>query len=385
MDFYILKYLLLSFVFVAGTYFYKRDRVSNQKYWVCVLPIIFLYSFMEGCRWNRGADYMSYYNLALGRVQTGDVFFDGLADSLRSLGCPFYIFFIVISFILIVSLLRFVRDFKPAFLPCFILLYLFSMGQSENIVRQWCAESFMLLGFCSFFDKKILPTLFYFTLGYLTHKSIIFILPFFLLSYCLYQWFSALKTSIWVPIVFLILLLLSSTLKQHLEGFFQVLNFSFGFTEESGFSDDRLSKIFDAEDVIESSTQSSIYWIRIYLRYLIVIILGFFVAKDGPFKRKDLFLHVAYALACIGIIYRSILPPMHTEFLWRAGLYLEVFLYFMEGLIFYAFLMRNRSIINFPNSLFPFAKGLLYILLVLELILVFKPYDHDMLFIWNRF
>lgn len=380
-----LKYILYAIFLFAGVNLYNSRKTSNKDYWKLVLPIILFYSFMEGCRWNRATDYMEYYDIFHGLYETGDIFFDWIAYALRTIGFPYYVFFICMSMILIISLLRMTRDFKDAFIPCIFLLYIFSMGQSENIVRQWCAESFMIISFCTFFDKKYLWAAVFLILGFLTHKSIVFILPFFIVGVIIYKRFEGLKKNKWVPIVFLVLLLVSEFLKNYLEDYFQTLNFTLGLSERSGFSDERLGSVFNNYDAVDAETHSMVFYLRQYLRYISVIVLGFLITKKQTFERNDNFLYVAYFLACCGIIYRAILPQMHMEFLSRAGLYLDLFIYFMEGLLFYVFLMKKNGPKILSKQHLLHVKVCLLLLALLELIIILKPAeDAKMLFIWDR-
>lgn len=112
---------------------------------------IFVYTLNEGLRFGRGIDYNVYWRLyeegAKGWDIEKDYVFTMFSKILITIGLPYQVEVLIMSFVFILSTLLLLKNFKeivPVTLPLFVLL---SMHQVENMVRWYLAYSFILIGF----------------------------------------------------------------------------------------------------------------------------------------------------------------------------------------------------------------------------------------------
>ena len=393
-EFIFFKYLLLLSFIIPGIYLIN-NKVSNRKYWGIISPSIIIYSLMEGLRWMRGTDYIYNYDIANLRQFSRDVFYDFIAYALNSMNFPFYVFFILISFTLIFSLSYLILDFKKAFLFCMILMYAFSMGQSENLMRQYFAITFLIISVKLFNEFSFKSSLVVFILGVLSHSSIIIILPFIAL-FILLKLKNKLTVFVLNNLKFIALFLYFSCLifSDKISSIVNNFNLSDYFlgstnldTNQKYLTDDYVSSMSKITDVkIES--QSLIFVFRRFYRSIVIIIFGFdiilpvtginFNSNAKFFIIKDSKILIFYLLSLFGLLLPFFIPNnLESEVISRVTLYFEIWIYFIEGLIFYKYLTN----VNHFNSIY----FILLFLLLLECIWVFNIYDSPLgyQFIWN--
>ena len=161
------------------------EGIRLKKYLKTAMPSIIIYTLNEGLRFGRGIDYNIYakdfvYNTGNQYFENGDLGFRYIGMLLQSLGMPFQAFVLLMSFILILSVLIFIRNFKecaPFALPLFLLLF---YTATENLMRWFLGFSFVLIGF-SFIvqENKPIKNYIYFTLfsllSFFFHFAIIII------------------------------------------------------------------------------------------------------------------------------------------------------------------------------------------------------------------
>lgn len=380
-----LRYLLLFQIVVIGTDLAKRKVVSNTKYWTSVLPIILVYSFMEGCRWERGVDYVSYYALAEGRFESDDLFLDITAAVLRVIGLPPSFFFIILSGILIISLLRMVKDFRVAFIPCLLLMYVFSMQQSENLVSQWCATSLMLVCFCLFYEKRWFIFVIVAFLAFFSHKSILFVVPFLVVFHLIFNTLGKGRDSNITPAIFLLLYAISTTLQSYFQLSLQDLEVALSINNEGYLSDEYLRMALQ-EGESQKEMMAATYYLRSYIRNIVIIVLGFYAIKAEVFQNHQNKLYVAYGIACSSIIYIASLPDFQIEVIGRLNIYLAIFSYFIEGLVIYVFALSKTWKTLVIARWHTLMKLFVYLLLILDIMLIFKPIfpgEIGLKFIWS--
>ena len=380
-----LRYSLFFLIVVIGTDLAKRKVVSNKKYWTSVFPIILVYSFMEGCRWERGVDFVSYYALAEGRNETGDLFLDITAAILRVMCLPPSFFFITLSGILIFSLLKMVKDFRVAFMPCLLLMYIFSMQQSENLVAQWCATSLMLVCFCLFYEKRWFILIIVALLAFFSHQSIVFIVPFFIVFHLIFNILGKGRNTHITPIIFLSLYAISTTLQTYFQLSLQDLEVALSINKEGYLSDEYL-RIALAEGETQKGLMATTYYLRLYIRNIVIIVLGFYAIRAELFRNFQNKLYVVYGIACSSIIYMASLPELQTEVIGRLNIYLSIFSYLIEGIIIYVFALTKTWKTLVSARWYILVSVFVYLLLILDIMLVFKPIfpgEIGLKFIWS--
>jgi|WetSurMetagenome_2_1015567.scaffolds.fasta_scaffold95112_2 hypothetical protein len=375
----LLRYLLLFSFITAGYKFYNNNEAN---YWRTLTYPIVLYSIMEGCRWMRGTDFYGNFQIANGRAYSNDILYDGFAAIIHNLDLPYYFFFIAISFLLIYSILLFLKDYKEAFLPCILLIYAFTMNQSENLMRQYAAISLMLISVYFLLREKYLHCVVILILSYFIHSSVLFVIPFLLifkiLSIKKMQYSFIVKNICWI----FLLCYLSSTI---ISTFFSDLLYNlhvFDIGLSVKYNDEEyLSRATATVTNINSMNEmSTIDTIRTQIRNVVIIMLGGYLLKNTSYESSNKqALFITYCLGCSGIIYMTSLPKLNMEVIARLGLYLQIFEYFFEGCIIYYF-YKNRNNIN------RWINYILIVLIVLEFIWIFKPSvgsDLGLQFIWG--
>lgn len=382
LTFNVLRYILLIYFFIAGWLFYKNKNIS---YWPIVLPAMIFYSIMEGLRWKRGTDYMYNYNIAKTITNSGDILYDSIAKFLYTNGAPFYVFFILISFTLIFSLFYFIEPYKKAFIPTIILVYGFTMQQSENLMRQYFAISLMLICIRYFIERKYIIALIFYILAFLSHSSVLFIIP-FIVTYKVLQNNNILSklTNSYLHILLLGIYLLSIIFKKEFEVY--ILNnlnnnTLYSFLKIKYVQDSYMAKATEVSNYNQNEVFSLVDKIRTYYRDIVVIFWGFYLLLKSDTSKNQILekkLFLPYFLGCMGIIYLSILPKFEMEVMERLALYLQIFIFFIEGLIIYFLINSSKS-----YSLKYFIG---YSLLILEFIWILKPREWGVLglkFIWD--
>lgn len=383
--FNILRYILIGIFVQTGIFVTK---VSKKRYWkFMILPTLF-YAIMEGTRWMRGVDYNYNYRIAKGLTTSGDIAYDTLAAILHNSGFPFYVFFIIISGLLIYSLFTYIQDCKEAFIPIIILMYAFTMQQSENLMRQYCAISLSLLAIYCVHHTKYTQALIWVTISYFTHSSVLFLYAFTGIAYLFLsspiRHSKVFRNLHWI---FLFLYCISFVLRAVLNYFFSKYAFLLENMDIIGkYSEENyLTVAFAQVNDIQVGASSLLDIIRSILRNIVVIYFGFNVIKKiRPRKKHKIkLMFVSWFLACCGIVYHSSLPQLNMEVIGRLAIYLCIFIYFIEGYIIYYYfnLFKTRSIEGF----YPI-KYILILLVLMESVWILKPVIGSSLglhFIWS--
>ena len=386
--FNILRYILLVFFVWAG---YRQSRdVSGSGYWkTAFLPIV-LYSFMEGLRWGRGKDFFGYYSLVTtSYYYTKDILFDYIGKLFYTLDLPSYFFFIFQSFFLITCVYYFLRGFRECIIPCIILMFAYSMQQSENLVRQYCAMSIVLIVIVLLREHKNIWALVWIGISMFVHKSVAFAYVFLVIFYLICYKDLGRKKIRWICILFVSSYFIAPVLKGLFNQLFVVISpyvalFSDKYGSSSYLSFATKSGVYMDMDF------GMVYQVREFLRNLVIIIGGACVINNiyiGDERKKSFF--VCYGMGCMGILYDAILPDFGSEVLWRLGFYLLWIAYFVEGVIIYHTVFRKKEILQLiPNVNYASIWYLaVWSLVILELVWILKPRglgELGLMFIWDR-
>lgn len=154
--FYVLLTLILTF---CGWGISKDDEKQSQfnKYaWIAGIS----YSLIEGLRWLRGADYYHYYmdldtNFKAG-VCTPDPepLYEWWVNLFHMTGLHPSIAFIIYSALLIFGVLLIFKSYPKAALWGLPLFFLMTNSQTENIIRQTLATSFLIFAYVAYLNEK---------------------------------------------------------------------------------------------------------------------------------------------------------------------------------------------------------------------------------------
>lgn len=179
--FWLLRILLLYiFVYCGRGISYDTPKRFNKYAWIAIVS----YSLIEGLRWLRGADYPHYYDDLVtlfgqypGGISGGLITPD--PEPIYELWCyifyysglPYWIAFVIYSGLLISGVLMVLKNIpKSAFwaLPLFFIL---TISSSENLIRQYIAESFLLFSLYFYLSNNIKKMYISFILVFLIHYS----------------------------------------------------------------------------------------------------------------------------------------------------------------------------------------------------------------------
>lgn len=153
-DYIILNVLLLFTFILCGK---LVDKGFN--YWKCALACVISFSFVQGTRYARGNDYLSYsHNFLIESGNDENPAFITLNHVLKVFGINEYSCFMFYAFTFIscsMVFLYFFKRYSAYIFPLFILGY---MNFEEYMIRQSFSFSFFFLFLLSFFKSK--PTSF---------------------------------------------------------------------------------------------------------------------------------------------------------------------------------------------------------------------------------
>lgn len=145
--------------FIITGYWISYDKKSKHSYWKGVTPLIIIYSLAEGLRWNRGTDYFSNYielTTGSGMSDLTEPLYSLWLSTFHNMSIPFWVAFVFYSFVLIISFLCLIKRFPKIASVALPMLFLVSSMQSENLIRQFFALSFIIFALVSYFDKRYL-------------------------------------------------------------------------------------------------------------------------------------------------------------------------------------------------------------------------------------
>jgi hypothetical protein len=165
--------ILLSILFVCIIVSGKCLKTATRKYWIISIPLIFLFSLVEGLRYLRGTDYLNYALLYkyYGDSASIEIVYIYMQKIFHAMGVAYWGIFVIYAFLWIITLLYFLRSYKEiiAFvLPIFIV---FGLANFECFIRQNIALSiiFVFLHFLS--KQKHRKALFCALIAFLIHSS----------------------------------------------------------------------------------------------------------------------------------------------------------------------------------------------------------------------
>ncbi len=366
------------------------NKKNNRLYWLSVLFPIILYSFMEGTRWKRGVDYMYNFRIANIIVKSHDFLYDTYALLLNKMGISWIFFFVTISFLLIWSIILYAKLYHKAFLPMTILVYAFTMQQSENLMRQYTAISLVLIALYFFHRRGYFYVVIFSFFAYFTHSSSLFVIPFVLVAFfCLkynHKYIFIKYFYVFFFVLYMIAPFLSNLLANHIAEVFSYMNVGMSAKYLDSEYVDKAIDITGKTTAFKAyATDSILDYIRSNIRNSVVILLGgYFLTKRlavfdvikkvrksnnlllEKYKEQNSFMYISWFLACCGIIYLRILPDFDMEVMYRLSLYLYIFVYYIEGVLVYIYIKKRKG------RKYIYFKLLMILLIIIECIWVFK-------------
>lgn len=353
----IIVYALILF----GTIFLLSKSVSNKRYsnTLTFLGLSF-FSILVGCRWEVGADYISYYEFASG-LYTYDFQIDRLEPIPRYLAkltsetsIPFYVWFIIMAFIQIYFLQK---SLKKVYIPIlswgiffFITMYL---SEQMNIVRQGAAICICLYAYTFIKEKQWFKYVLLIVLASCFHKSALICLPFYFLGY--------INFTLSVPVQYLIFIV-SSVISSVIIGY---LMEKFAFVA-AWISFDNTMDALKANQV-QSKMGLGLGIIFYYIRYAILIFYSPQLSKKYAKYGFDFYYMLLFIYMCI---YSACFTNILLQRVFLFFTYLNVIV--LAFLYHYLYTQRKNDI----------SFLLLIMLTIVQIVLYFYSGD-PWEFIWN--
>lgn len=171
-------FLILTLLWCGWAITYKNP---NNKYYNLYASIaIIIYSIIEGLRWNRGVDYRNYYLELTGIPMKENIepLYKLIVDIESSI-LPYWLVFILYSAFFMAGFLMVLKHFPKTAVWALPLMFLVTEAGAENLVRQFIAISFFLVGYSAYLNGKRKFMLICFIAVPLIHLSGIFVLLMF--------------------------------------------------------------------------------------------------------------------------------------------------------------------------------------------------------------
>lgn len=302
--FYVLLTLILTF---CGWGISKDDEKQSQfnKYaWIAGIS----YSLIEGLRWLRGADYYHYYmdldtNFKAG-VCTPDPepLYEWWVNLFHMTGLHPSIAFIIYSALLIFGVLLIFKSYPKAALWGLPLFFLMTNSQTENIIRQTLATSFLIFAYVAYLNEKKKLMIAMLCVVPLIHSTGLFGVALFLV-------FTYVKVPLKQPWILVALFLFAYYFwnPDWFQGFADYLSkLNLGDDVKGQGYLDNSDRWFTSEGSItnvlgKKAVQLSMLYVSInFLVNLFIVLFGFYVCKDD---RK---LQTVYYFAYIALIIQTI-------------------------------------------------------------------------------
>lgn len=367
-----IRFIFLSLKFCEFSSFYMfgkmMDKSGTKKnyYMSAFLPIL-VYTMVEGLRFGRRIDWNIYcqrYN----EIESYDKFlsepiFYWTSLFLRDMGLPYPFFIVLLSLLFIVSAVIYLSNYKGCLEWAMPLLLLYT-SLSENYIRWYFGISFVLLSLHFLQNIDYVKSLIFAIVSVLIHNGIIFIYPFFFLTF-----FDEKKI---IPKNISILLVFFTTFFGNISSF----NFIQGIAMDISFltgDDYSVSNYLGKVDDIVSGNFGSIGYIRKNIRTQIInfILSILFIYYGYPNSGGKKYSGI-YNFFVIGVI----LSPIFTQ--------VEIFDRYADFLcIFTCIIGANAIKYLYGNSRLLVVVIIVCLLYNIYLYLYLFRNEYTMLFIWD--
>lgn len=176
----ILKISLLLILFIYGFCISKSH--NKRSLLITGVITIIAFSLIEGLRWNRGPDYYNNYLLLTSNtieITEYEPLYNAIISTFRMLSLPYWLCFVLFSFLYIYSFTKVVKEFPKAAIWALPVMFLTTIAAHENLIRQFLAISFILFAYYFYIKQKKVPMLLCLLCVFNIHFSGIFAIAMF--------------------------------------------------------------------------------------------------------------------------------------------------------------------------------------------------------------
>lgn len=200
---HIIAYIILLSIFYNFSKNNIKDKYRNSFWLIAIIPII-VFSLVEGCRYGRGVDYLSYvYRFEhINPLDEPQVLFLWLMQLLSSIGFDSVGAFITYSFIFITGTFFFIKNTYDKDNAQWIYLFAFLAMtlRAENFVRQFIAQPFIFASIPFIFKRKWIPAVLLILAAINIHTGVLIQVPLIICSYFLIK--KTFNWKIWILMLF---------------------------------------------------------------------------------------------------------------------------------------------------------------------------------------
>lgn len=363
----IIIFLFLRLSLIICFFFLGIQTSKGRKYWPYMIPCILLFALNEGLRFGRGTDYNGYFfkyrEILLDRAdQANEFLFQAFCKFNDNLGLPYQGVVFLMSLLLVLSAVIFLKDHKKVIGFSLPLFYLFSI-EAENLMRWFLGFSFIFVGISYLNKAKYVPFFLLGFIGCLFHNGLFLVIPIFYFIYFI-------KRPILYPVIaigiYLGLFFLFST--EYMKSIASIISKVSISGQFEGYAD-------NAEDWLTGTANYEAEGINIgiALTDILTIYIGYNIVKFIPR------LTYYYNIYLIGVV----LSPafFQIEILLRVCLLFKLFQFIILGYAFYIFLWRKKRVDNYSHILIWI---IFFNIIRVYIINVFLITDTDtILYIWD--
>lgn len=360
--FFFLRIFILTITLICG-YLYSNN--PSKKIYL-IIPVI-LISLNEGLRFGRGIDYNGYYfkynDIVNGfDIRTNDLLFTLLCKFNDYIGLPYQGLIFLMSFILIVCGVFYLRSHIKVLSFALPLFFLFTID-AENLMRWFLAFSVLLVGI-SYLERDNLKYYFICSgISFLFHSGIIVVVPIFLLLYYVKR---PLIKPLPACIVYIVIYIFFKN--SYMLNFVSYMNIFSGMEQFSGYVDNAEGWLTGTANYVAGKLK-----IGTVIMDLILIYIGYRLIKYEP---KFTYY---YNICLIGTVLSPALYQI--EILYRVCLLFKLFQFLIIAYSIYHFIIK-QNILSVYKILTCFL--VLFLVKVYVVNILFEPYtEKSYLYIWD--
>lgn len=159
LDYFILLFILFSSFYVFGVIVEKKKLWNNSvQYWKYAIIPILLFTFIEGLRYGRGADYLWYQSQFYSikhPVEEQEPLFTLLYESFYDLNLLFHNVVCIFAFVWILSIMYLMKSYAEIARYGIIFYLISCLILYESAIRQCLGFSCLMLGTPFLFHKRL--------------------------------------------------------------------------------------------------------------------------------------------------------------------------------------------------------------------------------------
>lgn len=283
-----------------------KSKDNPEKFWKLAAIVVIVFTFVKGLRYGRGVDYLSYAEDITSSILDKETFdmepvWLAIVWFFRHFKIDSVWFFVFNSFILIFSFTRIVKHVPNMAVWALPMFYIIFGPQSETMIRQDCAISFLMLAYSFYLDKRKILAIVFVVLSFYTHFSAFTaILPVIIILLTTRKKSEAKDNKVLAPYIltFVYILLELFWKPAYLDGITRWIA-ALDFLDIGSKQDyiERADEFFGSQDVYRSVSYvtSRLFILTHFLARVIIIFLGYKYVQ----KNKDM--RIAYCFAVIAI------------------------------------------------------------------------------------